>query len=131
MGERQAYWESAGGELEDVKLIDYTGDGTNDRVIALGGVFDTVEVLRRGPLNPAVDHLGRAFAVRDVYMAYYQVGGSNLVRHVGGSFTDTVFQGFNPARDGVILGSSGGTSPGTNFNAATYRLVAKKFRSMV
>lgn len=125
-----AYWESPGGELEDVKLLDYTGDGTNDRVLALGAVFDTVKIIMKGNLMTSVDHLAVAYAVREDHQVFYHKGTVDAVRHVGGSFANGMFQGFNPARDSVVLGSTGGTSIGTNLDATGYRLVAKKFRSM-
>lgn len=129
MGEGGPYWLDQG-ELTRVRLIDYTGDGTNDRVIPLGVVCDEVKIIRTDVRNPAVDHLATAYATRDTYAVYYEDGAAGAVAHAGGGLADAMWQGFNPARDSVILGSAGGNSKGTNQNAVTYRIVAKKYRSM-
>ncbi len=111
-----------------VRQIDYVGDGTDDRVIELGGRYDVAELTFLG--HAGSNALKWARAIRDWY-AYWttNAAGARLFRI--GSQANGIWQGFNSDRTAVTLGSGGSVQEGSNFLGQNYRLIVTRFNPIL
>ncbi len=128
MPDAGAYWLDLG-ELESVRMIDYTGDGVDNRLIDLGGVYDVAVIFSRDAFGMAANWVMAAWALRDAYSLLVILNG--IMSGLGGANCDGRWKGFSSAtRDKLDLGNTGAGAGGTNVNARLFRVMALKFRSL-
>lgn len=127
MGTGGAYWLDLG-ELEAVRILDYTGDGTNNRQIDLGDVYDEVEIRTRENKAATGGWVVQAWALREIYGVLHYA--SNALKALAGVTGAALWKGFTAGRDKVDLGTDGSANSSTNASGERFRLRAKKFRSV-
>lgn len=125
MPEGGAYWQKVG--LEAILILDYAGDGVANREIPLGDVYDEVEVMGLDNFGASGNGVFLARAVWEGHNLLCLI--NNVHKMYGGTNADTLWRGFNPARDRLLLGTTAGLGS-TNQNTRPFRVRAKKFRSV-
>ncbi len=119
---------AAGGVLAERVVVDYTGDGTNNRDIDLGMECDAVRIVPRTGYSDGSNHVTLAYADGTVYGCYYN-GSSFKVGHASMASADGYIQGIQAGTDNVRLGTSGSSPYGPNVNAALYTAIGYRFSS--
>ena len=106
-------------------LLDYTGDGTNNRFVDLGFAPDGVIVFQRGSFLGGAAHLIQAWALGDCFQVIYQPGGGAVAEARMNAQATAYFQGI--AGTGIVCGTNGGQAGGTNVLTRLYRILAWQY----
>lgn len=110
-----------------VVQVDYTGDNTNDRLLAMGIPCDIACIVRRTAADDDVDHLACAWAFSDTFGAFYEKGDTQEVRHsVNNADAQLRFQGI--VGTDLKLGSDGDRATGSNDTGVLYRAIGISLR---
>lgn len=127
-------WNKGEVDMLDKILIDtYTGDGTNNRIIDLGDIYDEVHIYNNEPVDKEEAGCLRAWAVQQSYGLIYEDIDDKVAAGETDGAADNFFQGklFSPGDENKIkLGSNGTNKRGTNYSGWVYRIVAKKYRAI-
>jgi len=120
------------GAIQYLCTTSWTGDGTNNRLIAVADDRDAtsftpdfVIVTRETDAGGNVDHFALAWYLKGSYGAFFVDGSSVDVRNRVGSNVDIYWQGISGTN--LYLGSDGTLAKGTNKSGVDYRAVAMKF----
>lgn len=112
--------------VQAITTTDYTGDGTNNRVIDVGIAADMVLIFPRDNRSEAFNHLGLAYAVGNAHGVFYHDSTDRYVKHESMLSADDYFKGIHTGTT-IQGGSSGSDDWGINANAREYRALAFKF----
>ncbi len=119
-----AYWIPPGGVVERYLARAYAGDGAGNRVIALGAVYDYVEVIETtaGGSGSTTDYRARSWADGQADILWAVAGAFTFT---GGGFAASAWQGFQTGRTEIKLGSTAGLA--TNTAGRDYLIRAWKY----
>lgn len=112
-------------ESSRMVIVDYVGNGANDRFVDLGFAPDGVMVFQRGDFVTGAAHLIQAVALGDCTHVFYEPGGGAVARILTNALATAHFQGI--AGTGFVTGTNGGQAGGTNVATRLYRVIAWQY----
>lgn len=120
--------------LEKILIDKYTGDGTNNRELDLGDIYDEIHIYNCESIDKEEAGELTAWAIRNTYGLIYEDLDDKVAAGETDGAADNFFQGrmFSAGDENKIkLGSDASNKRGTNYNGWEYQIVAKKYRAIV